>query len=280
VDFRQFDFSGYATYQALSHAARFRSRIAAGLGGDVKSYRVFPLVVVAALLVATGLSAGRAQEGNQSQKQDGTSKQATELKLIKSTPAEYPEEALKKNIEGKVTLRITVNANGRVSDAKALSGPPELFQAALDCVKQWEFEPPAHAPVVSIAEITFGHPKKCPGPVSEFGEVSASETLRSEKGTIVQVSDDVHWELPVYSAEDRKAGVAGEMILSLTVNAEGKVASVRVVKSLSPDLDNAAVDSVRTLKFKLQSGNLDSLPDDFPLRILFQPTCSMDYKPN
>jgi len=84
----------------------------------------------------------------------------------------------------------------------------------------------------------------------------------------------------VYFAEGRKAGVAGEMILSLTVNAEGKVASVRVVKSLSPHLDNAAVDSVRTLKFKLQSGNPDSLPDDFPLRILFQPACSMDYKPN
>jgi TonB family protein len=148
----------------------------------VKSYRVFPLVVVAALLVANGLSSGQAQAGNQSQKRDGASEQATELKLIQSTVAAYPEEALKKNIEGKVTLRITVNANGRVSDAKALSGPPELFQAALDCVKQWEFEPPAHAPVVTIAEISFGHPKECPGPVSEFGEVSSSETLRSAKG--------------------------------------------------------------------------------------------------
>jgi len=248
----------------------------------VKSYHLFPPVVVDALLVATGLSSGQAQEGNQSQKQDGTSKQATELKLTKSTVAAYPEEALKKNIEGKVTLRITVDANGRVSDAKALSGPPALLQAALDCVKQWEFEPPAHAPLVTIAEISFGHPKEweCPGPVSEFGEVTSSGTLRSAKGTIVQVSDDVDWVLPVYFAEDRKAGVAGEMILSLTVNAEGKVASVLVVKSLSPHLDNAAVDSVRTLKFKLQSGNPDRLPDDFPLHILFQPTCSMDHKPN
>ena len=246
----------------------------------MKSRHLFPLVVVVALLVATGLSAGQVQEGNQSQKQDGTTKQAIELKLIKSTVAAYPEEALKKNIEGKVTLRIAVDANGRVSDAKALSGPPELFQAALDSVKQWVFEPPAHAPVVTNAEISFGHPKECPGPVSERGEVTASETLKSAKGTIVQVSDDVDWVLPEYFTEDRKAGVAGEMILSLTVNAEGKVASVRVVKSLSPHLDNAAVDSVRTLKFKLQSGKPDSLPDDFPLRILFQPTCSMDYKQN
>ena len=246
----------------------------------MKSYHLFPLVVVAALLVATSLPAGQTQEGNQPDEQEGTSKQATGLKLIKSTVAAYPVEALRKNIEGKVSLRITVDANGRVSDAKALSGPPELFQAALDCVKQWEFESPAHAPVVTIAEISFGHPKECPGPVSEFGDVTSSETLKSAKGTIVQVSDEVDWVLPVYFAEDRKAGVAGEMILSLTVNAEGKVTSVRVVKSLSPHLDNAAVDSVRTLKFKLQSGNPDSLPDEFPLRILYQPTCSMDYKPN
>ena len=246
----------------------------------MKSYRLFPLVVVVALLGATGLSAGQAQEGNQSQEPDGTSKQATELKLIKSAVAAYPEEALKKNIEGKVTLRFVVDAKGRVSDAKALSGPPELFQAALDCVKQWEFEPPAHAPVVTIAEISFGHPKDCPGPVAERGEVMPSPTLRSVKGTIVQVRDDVHWVLPEYFTEDRKAGVSGDMILSVTVNAEGKVASVRVVKSLSPHLDSGAIDSVRTLKFKLKAGNPGSLPDDFSLHILFRPTCSMDYKPN
>ena len=46
-----------ATDRALSPAPRFRSRIVGSLGGDVKSYRLFPLFV-AALLVATSLSAG------------------------------------------------------------------------------------------------------------------------------------------------------------------------------------------------------------------------------
>jgi TonB family protein len=246
------------------------------LGGDVRSFRLFPLFVVS-LLAATSLSAEPARDGTPPQKQESADEQTAELKLIKSPTVAYPEEALKKNIEGKATLRVVVDAKGRVSDAKALSGPPELFQAALDSVKQWEFEPPARAPVVTNAEVSYGHPKDCPGPVSENGEVIASQMLKSAKGTIVEVRDDVDWVLPQYFTEDRTAGIAGEMILSVTVNAEGKVASVRVVKSLSSRLDNVATDSVRTLKFKLKAGNPGSLPDDFPLHILFRPTCSVEF---
>jgi TonB family protein len=230
-----------------------------------------------ALLAATSLFTVQAQDGIQPQKQDSTGKQAAQLKLIKSPIVPYPEEALKKNIEGKVTLSIVVDAKGRVSDAQALSGPPELFQAALDSVKQWEFEPPAHAPAVTNAEVSYGHPKDCPGPVSEYGEVYGSYTLRSAKGTKVNVRDDLSSALPEYFPEDRKAGVAGEMVLSVTLNAEGKVTSVRVVKSLSPHLDNAAINTVRTLRFELQAGSPDSLPDDFPLHIFFRPTCHMEF---
>jgi TonB family protein len=242
----------------------------------VRFCRLFPSFVVA-LLAATALFTVRAQDRIQPQNQDGTGKQAEQLKLIKSPMAPYPYEALKKNIEGKVTLRIAVDAAGRVSDAEILSGPSELFQAALDSVKQWEFEPPIHAPVLTNAEVLYGHPRECPGPVSENGEVMASYTLRSEKGTIVEVRDDPSPALPEYFPEDRKAGVTGVMVLSVTVNAKGKVTSVRVVKSLSPHLDNAAVNWVRALRFKLLTGNPDSLPDDFPLHIVFRPTCHMEF---
>jgi outer membrane biosynthesis protein TonB len=99
----------------------------------VKSCCVLPLFVAAMLAATT--SAERVQDATQPQKQGSTGKQATQIKLIKSPTAPYPEEALKKNIEGKVILSIVVDAKGRVSDAKALSGPPELFRAALESVK-------------------------------------------------------------------------------------------------------------------------------------------------
>jgi TonB family protein len=65
------------------------------------------------------------------------------------------------------------------------------------------------------------------------------------------------------------------MVLSIAVDAKGRVTNVRVVKSLSPHLDNAAADTVRTWRFKLKAGNLDSLPDDFPVHFFFRPMCRM-----
>jgi len=219
------------------------------------------------------------QDVTQPQKQGSTGKQTTQLKLIKSPTAPYPKEALKKNIAGKVILSIVVDANGRVSDAKALGGPSELFQAALDSVKQWEFEPPAKAPVVTTAEVAYGHPRECPGSVSDVGGVSFATRLKAERGTLIYLDDDddIDQPWPPYPTEDRKAGVAGEMVLSIRVNAEGKVINVRVVKSLSPHLDDAAVETVRTWRFKPKAGNPDSLPDDFPLHVLFQPMCHMEF---
>jgi TonB family protein len=240
------------------------------------SCRLFPFFVVV-LLAATGLSAEQAQDGTQPQKPSSTSKQTSQLKAIKSPTVPYPEEALRKKIEGKVILSIVVDAKGRVSEAMALSGPSELFQAALDSVKEWEFEPPTHAPVVARVEVSYGHPKECPGAVSDSGEVTTSGRLRSEKGMIVDVDSNAPWPLPPYSIEARKADVAGEMILSITVNAEGTVAKVHVVKSLSPDLDNAAIEAVRAWRFKPNDGNPDGLPDDFPVHIFFRPTCKMEF---
>ena len=230
-----------------------------------------------ALLVASSLSAEQAQDGTQPKKQDSTSKEEAQLKLVKSPIVPYPEEALRKNIEGKVVLSIVVNAQGKVSDAKALSGAPELIQAAIDSTKLWEFEPPTHAPVVTTAEVHYGHPKECPGPISDSGEVDTSGRLKSEKGTIIEFRDDLDWSTPPYFTEDRKAGVAGEMVLTIGVNAEGKVTNVDVVKSLSPHLDSAAVDTARTWMFKLKAGSPGALPDDFPFHIRFRPTCSMKF---
>ena len=229
------------------------------------------------MLLNCGSSAAQSPNEVQSQKPANIEKQAAQLKLVKAPTAPYPEEALKKNIEGKVVLSIVVDAKGKVSDAKVLSGAPELIQAAIDSVKQWEFEPPALAPVVTNAEVAYGHPKECPGSISDSGEVIARGWSKNEKGTVVGTDDTISQSLPPYFTEDRKAGVGGEMILLITVSAKGKVAKTRVVKSLSPHLDKAAIKTVRAWKFKLLSGNPDSLPDDFQLHITYMPICKPQF---
>src|SRR5579872_87658 len=48
----------------------------------------------------------------------------------------YPKKAVKKNIQGKVVVQFIVGKDGSISDIKAISGPGELQQAAVDIIKQ------------------------------------------------------------------------------------------------------------------------------------------------
>ena len=60
------------------------------------------------------------------------------IKVVKPV---YPAAALKAGFEGVVNLEVLVGRDGRVENAKAMNGPTPLRQAAIDAVKQWEWEP-------------------------------------------------------------------------------------------------------------------------------------------
>lgn len=220
--------------------------------------------------------AARAQAKDSSQQTDTATKPEAPLKLLKGPTVPFPEEALRKNVEGKVQLSLTVDAEGHVSDAKIVGGPPELYQAALDSVKQWQFEPPTHSPAETKAFVAYGHPKPCPASLPTMGVVFLSGALTNDKGTMVDVIDEIDSARPYYYPEDMRAGVAGDMLLSVTINANGKPTKVRVLHSLSPHLDKATIKTIRTWRFKLRDGSHGGLPDTFPLVIKFDPECNMD----
>jgi periplasmic protein TonB len=53
----------------------------------------------------------------------------------------YPAEARAAGVAGVVLVEATVDADGRVIDARILRSIPLLDQAALDAVKEWEYAP-------------------------------------------------------------------------------------------------------------------------------------------
>ncbi|NBD12460.1 MULTISPECIES: energy transducer TonB [Corallococcus] len=54
----------------------------------------------------------------------------------------YPDEARRAGIEGTVTLSITIDADGKVSNVKVLSGPGYgLNEAARDAIRRFRFKP-------------------------------------------------------------------------------------------------------------------------------------------
>jgi protein TonB len=60
---------------------------------------------------------------------------------IKDVRPAYPSEALASRALGTVVIEAVVGADGKVHNAKVLHSIPALDQAALDAVRQWEFEP-------------------------------------------------------------------------------------------------------------------------------------------
>jgi TonB family protein len=61
--------------------------------------------------------------------------------LLNSTPPTYPAIAKSQRIEGAVHVDALIDANGRVSAMKIVSGPVLLHQAAMDAVHQWKYQP-------------------------------------------------------------------------------------------------------------------------------------------
>jgi len=182
-----------------------------------------------------------------------------------------PIEALRKQVEGMVRMCVTVGSDGKVVSARAISGPPELIPAALESVKQWTFEPPFQPPAVVEANIGYGYPKECSGSVSDSGRVMASGRLKNATGNYAYANES--YTLPPYPEEERKAGVAGKLILALTIDSQGAVTKIRVVHSLSPRLDAIAIETVRTWRFNAAASKPGTLPGEFPISILYTPDC-------
>jgi protein TonB len=71
----------------------------------------------------------------------------------------YPQEAQDARVQGVVILETMIGNDGRVSNAKILRSIPLLDQAALDAVRQWEYEPTllngAPVPVIMTVTVQF-----------------------------------------------------------------------------------------------------------------------------
>ena len=61
--------------------------------------------------------------------------------ILHKVDPQYPQEAKDNRVQGDVILRILINEQGNVTEAKPMSGPPSLTDAAVDAMMQWKFKP-------------------------------------------------------------------------------------------------------------------------------------------
>jgi periplasmic protein TonB len=62
-------------------------------------------------------------------------------KPIVQVHPEYPTLAKQAHIQGQVQIDAVLDEQGNVVEMKIVSGPPLLYQAALDALKKWKYEP-------------------------------------------------------------------------------------------------------------------------------------------
>jgi protein TonB len=62
-------------------------------------------------------------------------------RLLASSVPNYPPVARRNGVSGVVIVEATVDATGKVTGAKVLSGPAMLHQAAIDAVLKFKYEP-------------------------------------------------------------------------------------------------------------------------------------------
>lgn len=62
-------------------------------------------------------------------------------RAIVQPPPEYPVLARQARIQGQVQVDAVLDGQGNVIEMKVVSGPPLLYQAALDALKKWKYEP-------------------------------------------------------------------------------------------------------------------------------------------
>ncbi|MEO7146103.1 MAG: M56 family metallopeptidase [Bryobacteraceae bacterium] len=102
-----------------------------------------------------------AQETTQS---PGVSVELGQYHLLHGTPVQYPRAAREHGIEGVVQVDASVDETGAVTDARVLSGPPELRKAVLESVLDWHFSTDGGLPPAIPVTVRFSAADAGPSP--------------------------------------------------------------------------------------------------------------------
>ena len=185
-------------------------------------------------------------------------------KLVSQTRPEYPPLARTARIQGVVRMDAIIATDGTIEELKVISGHPLLARAALDAVKQWRYQPTLlnglPMEVATEIDVNFSLAGVGANTGGAGGTVDPDSGTASSPGGAASVSTTDHRSVtppvpiykpdPQYSEEARQAKIEGSVTLIITIDTHGDVTDCRVTKGLGKGLDEEAVKTVLTWKFK------------------------------
>ncbi len=171
---------------------------------------------------------------------------AKKPKIVKKVSPVYPEDAVKKRIEGIVILEAVIDKNGKVKESRVITSPdPLLTAAAAAAVKQWVYEPYSVRggcqEVLFTVTINFSLKKETGAKGEDDNALTRLEG--SQKLKLIKKVD------PVFPEAALKNKVQGSVILEAVIDELGKVMEVHVTSSPDPLLAKAAMDAVKQWEY-------------------------------
>jgi TonB family C-terminal domain len=144
-----------------------------------------------------------------------------------------------------VVVEAVAGKDGKVKDVRPVSSPDTLLtQAALEAVKQWEYDP--HVVDGACKEVLFtvtvafklndGKKKGADGALARLEDAQKPKLVRKVN--------------PVYPEEAAKNKVQGTVVLEAVIDESGKVKALRMLKSPDPLLTEAALAAVKSWEYE------------------------------
>ncbi|MCK6604411.1 MAG: energy transducer TonB [Ignavibacteriaceae bacterium] len=185
----------------------------------------------------------------------------------------YPENAKKNGTEGTVFLGITVDEQGNIIKTEVLkSVDKELDNAALAAVKSVKFTPGEKGGKKVKVKLTLpiafklnGADKKKDAKLDKDDVYITAEKMPEPVGGMEAILKRV-----VYPAEAMKKQQEGKVVLSTVINENGDATEIKVEKSVNADLDKAAVEALKGVKFTPGEQNGKKIKVKIFLPIMFK----------
>jgi TonB family protein len=170
---------------------------------------------------------------------------AQKPKKIKEIKPVYPDEALKKQVQGVVKLNVETDASGRVRLAEVLSGDPQLNNAAIKAVSQWVYEPylvdGKAKPVAFTVTITF---TLANDPETKNEDNALTRLQGAQKPQPIKKVE------AVYPAAALAKKLSGIVKLEAVIDENGQVTNIRMLSSPDQLLTDAAVSALQQWAYK------------------------------
>jgi TonB family protein len=158
-----------------------------------------------------------------------------------TTPPLYSDEGRRRRVEGVVTIDARVDSRGRPRDLRIVRGLGfGLDENALLAVRNWQFAPAALPDAVARVDVEFNLE------TAELNDLIANDMVtRVGPGVIPpRIVRRIEPRHPI-GAKER----SGTVLLDAVIEDDGIPRVVRVVRSLSWDMDEAAIEALEQWRF-------------------------------